>query len=232
MSCEIWLGDSREANDLPMGINCIIADPPYGVEFRSRRAITPNGKRFEKDIEGDGNLRDAMHLAHQVFNVLAPKTADNCEVYVFTRWDIVGNWIAWAHTALRPLGFNYKMLLIWDKGIPGMGDIDANWGCGHELILYLKKGRRDVNYRRSAIIAVDKVDNYHHIHPTEKPVGLIEVLIGMSTDSGDLVVDPFAGSGSSIVAAQNLGRRGIGIELDEHYVDAARGRLAQGTLPI
>lgn len=69
--------------------------------------------------------------------------------------------------------FAYKMLLVWDKGIPGMGDIDANWGCGHDLILYCKRGRREVAYRRSGIIAVDKLGSKQHVHPTEKPGGVV-----------------------------------------------------------
>jgi site-specific DNA-methyltransferase (adenine-specific) len=234
VTAELWHGDSRElAEQLPAGINCVIADPPYGVDFQSRRAVTPEGKKFVKDIAGDGDVAEALSLFDEVMWEVLPKCAEQAELYVFTRWDIVGDWIAavrCAHDAIAKNGFKFKMLLVWDKGIPGMGDLDANWGCGHELILYLKKGRRDVPFRRSGIIHVDKLGSKQHIHPTEKPVRLLEHLIEMSTDPGDLVVDPFAGSGSSIVAAQNLGRRGIGIERDADYIARARPRLEQGVL--
>ncbi len=224
---EIWHGDSRLlAADLPDGINCFVEDPPYGVDFVSRRAVTPGGKKHVAAISGDGDLDAAFKLFDEVNDAILPKAAPECELYVFTRWDIVGDWI----TKVRELerhGFVFKMKLIWDKGIPGMGDIDANWGCGYEEILYLKKGRRDVHHRRSAIIHVDKLGSAQHIHPTEKPVGLIEKLIEMSTNRGDMVVDPFSGSGSTATAAMRQGRNAIGIEADERYIAPSRLRLQQ-----
>lgn len=227
---EIWHGDSRDlADQLPDGINCFIEDPPYGVDFVSRRAETAAGKKFVAEIVGDVNLEQAIKLFDEVNDAILPKGAPECELYVFTRWDIVGEWIE-AVRRLDRHGFAFKMLLVWDKGIPGMGDIDANWGCGHELILYCKRGRRDVHHRRSGIIHVDKLGSAQHIHPTEKPVGLIEKLIEMSTDPGDWVVDPFSGSGSTATAAMRLGRNAIGIEKDERYIVPSRRRLQQLTL--
>ena len=84
--------------------------------------------------------------------------------------------------------------------------------------------------RRSGIIHVDKLANMKHVHPTEKPVALMEKLIEASTDRGDWVVDPFSGSGATAVAAQRLGRNAIGIEKDPRYVEVARDRLSQLTL--
>lgn len=226
MTAEIWHGDSVElAEKLPSGINCVITDPPYGVNFWSRRAVTPEGKKFVRKVDNDNEIENALQLFRTVMNEILPKTADEAEFYVFTRWDIVDEWIRLVRSIGKDHDFRYKMLLVWDKGIPGMGDIDANWGCGHELILYLKKGKRDLPYRRSGIISVDKVHTSKHIHPTEKPVPLLEKLIEMSTNPGDLVVDPFSGSGSTAVAAQRLERNAIGIEVDEHYIEPSRARL-------
>lgn len=231
--CTIWRGDCLELiRRIDDEVNCIVVDPPYGVDFVSRRAETAEGKKWVKAIEADADLEEALETFARAFTMLADRTADEADAYVFTRWDIVGDWIDLMNELEPITGFKYKMLLVWDKGIPGMGDIDANWGCGHELILYLKRGRRDVAYRRSGIIHVDKVPNTQHVHPTQKPVGLIEVLLEMSTSQGDLVVDPFAGSGSTIVAAQNLYRRGVGIELDEEHARRALSRLEQIALPL
>lgn len=228
MGHEIIHGDARElAGYLVDGsVKCAIVDPPYGVNFRSRRAETPEGKKFVKDVANDGDLAGALELFDHVLNAMDRKFCDEAELYVFTRWDIVGAWVE-AVNALRPMGFRYKMLLIWDKGIPGMGDIDSNWGCGHELILYAKRGLRKMPYRRSGIIHVDKLGSKQHVHPTEKPVGLMEYLISMSTDVGDLVVDPFAGSGSSLVASKRLGRNAVGFELDPKYYEVIQHRLGE-----
>jgi site-specific DNA-methyltransferase (adenine-specific) len=222
---EVWHGDALIlAPKLPDGIKCVVTDPPYGVNFRSQRAETGNGKKFVADIANDKDLTMAVILFEEVMASIIPKMEEDSDLYVFTRWDIVNVWME----AVRALpDIAYKMLLVWDKGIPGMGDIDSNWGCGHELILYCKKGRREVSHRRSGIIHVDKVHPTKIIHPTEKPVGLIEILIEMSTNKGDLVVDPFSGSGSTAVAAQRTGRSAIGIEMEDKYVQASRDRLGE-----
>ena len=125
-----------------------------------------------------------------------------------------------------------KQLLIWDKGYPGLGDLDGNWGCGHEMILYLKKGRRPIPKRRSGIIHVDKIPAGQNVHPTEKPVALIKQLIEMSTDPGDFVVDPFSGSGSTSVAAQQLGRNSLAFDIEERYVRVGQERLKSQPLVI
>jgi DNA modification methylase len=221
--------EAATRGQVPDGIKCVCTDPPYGVNFRSRRAATPNGKKFVSDIENDGDLGEALELFDNVMDMVLPHCTDEAEMYVFTRWDIVGEWIE----AVRKLdrhGFMYKMMLVWDKGIPGMGDIDSNWGCGHELILYAKRGRREVPYRRSAIIAVDKVHATRLIHPTEKPVPLLSKLIEMSTDPGDLVVDPFAGSGSTLAAAAELGREAWGTEPNREFYGRAKERLTETAL--
>lgn len=209
-------------------IDCIVTDPPYGVNFWSRSAETAEGKKWVKKIENDQDVDGAIRLFHEVMRSLLPKMKDDCDIYVFTRWDIVDAWME----AVRTIddSIKYKMLLVWDKGSPGMGDIDSNWGCGHELILYAKRGRRDVAFRRSGILAFDRVAPSQAIHPTEKPVGLLEQLIAMSTNPGDLIVDPFSGSGSTAVAAQNLGRDSIGFEVDDDHYERSSERLSQDTL--
>jgi adenine-specific DNA-methyltransferase len=226
---KILEGDARDLlpGFKPGRVHCVVTDPPYGVNFVSRRAETPEGKAWVKPVANDGDIDGALALFQEVMSLVVPTLADEADLYVFTRWDIVDVWM----DAVRNIdpSIHYKMLLIWDKGIPGMGDIDANWGCGHELILYCKKGRRDVAYRRSGIIAVDKVHTSQLIHPTEKPVALLEKLIEMSTAKGDLVLDPFSGSGSAVVAARNLGRSAIGIELDPLHVKRSTERLSQDT---
>lgn len=216
----------------PKSIHCAILDPPYGVDFVSRRAVTPGGKKWAEKIANDGDLDTALELFDEVMELILDEggcAADEFECYVFTRWDIVGAWIE-AVNKLSRFGLKYKMMLIWDKGIPGQGDIDANWGCGHEIILYCKRGRKKLPYRRSGIIAVDKLGPKQHIHPTEKPVQLIEVLLGMSVREGESVLDPFAGSGVTLAAARRLGLEATGFELSTTFYERIQERLSQGSL--
>lgn len=86
------------------------------------------------------------------------------------------------------------------------------------------------NYPRS-ILKIDRVTN-NQVHPTEKPVALFEYLIRTYTNTDDLILDPFAGSGTTLVAAQNTGRRFIGCDITTKYVETARHRLETSTLPL
>ncbi len=225
LGAEFRDGRLPEYNDgAPRKINAIITDPPFGVAFESNSVRRKqDSKKFARPIEADGDIEAATLLFRQVMKPLLPMTADQCELYVFTNWNVLDTWMP---LVKRIPGFELKQMLVWAKGYPGMGDIDANWGCGHEIILYLKKGRRPVPYRRSGILHVERMATKKNIHPTEKPVQLIELLVEMSTDKGDLVVDPFSGSGSTTLAARNLGRDSLAFERDAEYVKASQERLS------
>jgi len=75
-----------------------------------------------------------------------------------------------------------------------------------------------------------KVSAVRGAHPTEKPIELYCSFIELFTDAGDLILDPFMGSGTTLVAAKQLGRKAIGIEIEERYCEVAVKRLAQGVL--
>ena len=223
--CEIWEGDNSVLGyDLPAPINCVITDPPYGMAFRSKVAEMPEGKQYTQEIEGDMTPEEAILTFRRAMRPILPKMADTAEMYIFTAWHVLDEWIP---LVKRIPDFTLKQMIVWEKGYPGLGDLECNWGCGHEIILYLKKGRRPIPKRRSAVLHIDRVPAKQNIHPTEKPVDLLKILIEMSTDPGDLIVDPFAGSGSTVLAAQQLGRRCVGIELDPRWVPRARERLRQ-----
>lgn len=223
-------GDSRllipEHVDRP--INAIITDPPYGVDFVSNSVRRQqDSRKYARAIEDDQDPQKAINLFAEVMREILPRCAPTCEMYVFTNWNVLDLWMP----RLRKVpGFELKQMLVWSKGYPGMGDIEANWGCGHEIILYLKKGRRLMPYRRSGILHVERLATKKNVHPTEKPVQLLEMLIEMSTDVGDYIIDPFSGSGSTSVAARNLGRDSIAFDVDEEYVRVGNDRLNETVL--
>ena len=222
---EIWHGKSEKlAANLPDGINCVITDPPYGIDFESnsvRRGASAD--EYNDKIANDGDVAAALENFTKVMGLIVPKLADDADVYVFTDWTVQAEWVA----ALELMGLPLSMPLIWEKGSPGMGDITYNWGCGYEVILYCKKGRRPVNHRRRAVLTIPRLPSGKNIHPTEKPVALIEELVKVSTNPGDLIVDPYSGSGSTVVAAQRTGRSAIGIEMSKKYVTKSTQRLEQ-----
>lgn len=228
---DLWLADATTVdwNILTLGneINCVVTDPPFGVEYQSRRGKTAEHDKYAKEIANDATTDDAIPCFLDAIANMQHTFADDCEMYVFTRWDILPEWIEAVSSIPY---FRYKALLVWDKGALGMGDIDASWGASHEFILYAKKGRRDLNAQRSSVLRFDRPAFKSRIHPTEKPVSLLEVLIKASTSEGDVVADPFAGSGSTLMAARNTRRQGFGTEISESFYSNATARLSQPLL--
>ena len=226
----IWYGDSRElVKDIDQPVSLIITDPPYGMSYESNFAETAQGKRFVRAVEGDGDLAEALQLFDDVMRPLVSKTVADADMYVFCRWNMIQLWI----DAVNKLPeFDVKTFLVWDKGYLGMGDVEACWPFSFEIILYAKKGRRMLPERRNSVLSFNRVAQQHMIHPTEKPIELLQELIGVSSVKGDLVVDPFSGSGSTAVAAHRLGRVGLGIEVDDFYITRSRERLTQGVFDL
>ncbi len=117
--------------------------------------------------------------------------------------------------------------LVWDKGTVGMGDVNFPWGRGYELVYVGGEGWS--GKRESPIIRVMHSSAAAKVgHPTPKPVELMEHIIRKAP--GEVIADPFAGSGSTLVAAARLGRKAIGVELEEKYCEIAARRLSQGVL--
>jgi site-specific DNA-methyltransferase (adenine-specific) len=225
---QIWNGDSRVFCEKfkPGRVNCIITDPPFGVDNLSNQAVTPDGKRYARKIANDTSVEQAIRIFNEVAYVLLPKTSDNCDLYVFTASEVLCEWIDYLDT-LSSHGFKRKAILVWEKEGPGMGDLDS-WGQGHEFIIYLKKGNRTLSGpRRNGVLHVPQVRPANLIHPHEKPEALYEMLIKASTNKGDLIVDPFGGSGVLARAARNTERSGIAIELDADNYGLALRRFDQ-----
>lgn len=131
----------------------------------------------------------------------------------------------------RILG-NAKHTLAWDKGDRGtVGDLVCGFGEAWEAILYGMKGRRPLNGKRPrTVIRHDWSATNDPVHPTVKPVPLLQKLLQLSTSRGETVLDFCIGSGTTLRACKDLGRHGIGIELEEKYCEIAARRLEQEVL--
>src|ERR1039458_1283488 len=106
--------------------------------------------------------------------------------------------------------FPLRGLLVWDKGDPGMGDL-SHWGPSYELIASAGYGKT-TGSRDQSVLRYPKVPTDRRVHPTEKPQRLLQYLIDKLNPA--TVLDPFAGGGSTLIAARAVGRRGIGVEID------------------
>lgn len=201
---KLYLGDCIVDHLEWLDADVLVTDPPYGLAYNS-------GSRRDdlaRSIVGDEDtaVRDA------VLNQWYPRPA-----LVFGSWK-----------PPRPVGTHTR--LIWDtKGALGMGDLSVPWKPSDQEIYVLGKGfagRRDSNVLTCP--PVQSMAKNGRLHPHEKPIDLMWRLID-KCPSG-VIADPFAGSGSTLVAAATAGRKAIGVELEERYCEIIAKRLAQGAL--
>ena len=146
--------------------------------------------------------------------------------WVLMEWGTRPSLVFGARNVPRPL--TVREVLIWDKGEwPGMGDLAFPWGPSHEEIYV--NGDSFVGTREGTVIRANRLTGGNGLHPTEKP---IQLLMRLLTHTIGTVLDPFCGSGTTLHAAKNLGRRAIGIEIEPKYCEIAVKRLRQEVLPL
>ena len=191
-------------------VDCIITDPPYGMSFVSSRR-----KEKYKAIKNDDNLEWLDRFVDASYKLLK----NNRHAYFFCSWHHVDKF----KQALEKK-FNVKNILIWEKNNHGSGDLKGDYAPQYEMIIYCQKGRRELNgHRESNILKFQKTDN--ELHPTQKPVGLIDFILRKSVNKGELVFDPFAGSGTTGKAAIIEECDFIGIEIDEAFYQVSKDGL-------
>lgn len=138
------------------------------------------------------------------------------------------DWRQWPNLvgALETCNYRIQGMVVWDKGHFGLGN---GFRAQHELVCHASKGVPTIHHKGTGnVLRAGRVEPTDH--PSPKPVGLMESLVDVVCPPGGLVLDPFAGSGSTLVAAKNAGRRAIGIEAIEAHCETTAKRLAQGVL--
>ena len=214
---ELYQGDCLEAmKNIEDGkVDLVVTDPPYGMNFQSHRR-----KEVYDKIKNDESLDWLDEFFEQANRVMK----DNTAIYVFCSWHNVDKFkIAFEKY------FKLKNILVWVKNNHGSGDLKAAYAPRYEFVLYGHKGRRLFEEKRyDDVMFFDKTGNKYH--PTEKPVDFMELIVRNSSCEGDIILDPFMGSGSTGVAALNTDRDFIGIELDPTYFQIAKDRIEQAQL--
>jgi site-specific DNA-methyltransferase (adenine-specific) len=206
-----WLrGQPAESVDL------LITDPAYESLEKHRAVGTTT--RLKHSKSSSNNWFTVFHndrfpeLFVEAFRVLKRNT----HFYLFC--DAETMFIA--KPQAEAAGFKFWKPLVWDKRTIGMG---YHYRARYELILFFEKGKRRLN--DLGIADVISVPRIHRGYPAEKPAAVSEVLIGQSSVEGEVVADPFMGSGSVGVAAGRLGRRFIGTDLNPEAVRLTADRL-------
>jgi site-specific DNA-methyltransferase (adenine-specific) len=206
----LYCGDCREIMpSLPI-VDAVVTDPPYGISYVSARRTHGPTEMLANDASAPV---DAVPL-------IADRIKDGGALYLATRYDVSGQW----NDAVIASGLTMKTPIFWDKTNHTSGDLEGDYGGQVEIFIFAHKGRHRLRARMPNLWRFPR--DPAGLHPTPKPVGLLEKMIAASTDSGDTVIDPFMGSGSTGVSCMNLGRKFIGIEIEPKYFDIACERIA------
>lgn len=234
----------KKMNELNIKVDMVFTDPPYGIDYQSNWGR--KGEKLSK-IKNDNNLDWFQSFSDECYKLLK----DNSAIYCFTRFDVYPQ----MYECLVKSGFKIKNLLVLQKGQKGgNGDLQAQYSNDCELLIYANKGRRkfnrtqlaktdgrkgvseyrtrlpnvwfDTNYNTYPKATVN-VSNQNEtiIHPTEKNVEMIDWFIQISSNRGDLILDPFMGSGSTAISCIRNDRNFIGFEIEDKYIELSNERI-------
>lgn len=212
---DIWqLGDHRlicgdctddSVLDTLMGgveADMVFTDPPYGYEYQSN--MRTKSEKFDV-LKNDDNILDFFpNLVGRVKGF----------VMICTTWKVLNEWLP-----LFGQYFDLSNMLIWDKGGGGIGDLKHTFATDYEVILCANNGAEVKQKRIGSVWSIGKDGASTYNHPTQKPVELPATAITHTTMKGNNVLDVFGGSGSTLIACEQTGRKCYMCELDEHYCD-------------
>ena len=219
----LMCGDSTNAEDVArlMGgveADLLITDPPYNVNYEGG---TKEKLKIENDNMDDARFRQFLIDSFQVFK---DNMKSGASFYIWHA-DLQGYNF---RGACQDVGFKVRECLIWNKNSLVLGRNDYQWK--HEPCLYgWKDGGGHVFYndRKQTTVMDFKRPTVNREHPTMKPVELFEYQIKNSTKGGDIVLDGFGGSGTTLIACEKNGRKARIMELDERYCDVNRRRYTK-----
>lgn len=215
------LGDWRNCLDKLQddSVALVLTDPPYGMDYQSDYRLNREKERKHETIDGDGTTVDAAQEITACLTALYPKLKPDAHVFCFCHWSNEAE----IRGAVESSGYKIRGSLIWVKNNTGMGDPTTTFAPKHERIIHAVKGSPLLFSRTADVLMADRCNSERH--PTEKPVELLKQLIEVTTTKDELVVDPFAGVASTLVAAKELGRAFFGCEINEGYFNKGSERL-------
>jgi len=218
----VLCGDSTNIDDVERLMDgeqadMVFTDPPYGMSYGGGRAAgsTPKGAKVKAhgmiindDLTGE-NLTNLIKDSIASCNAVSKSGA---AFYICFTWRTYSEF----DNALNEIGIKTKACIVWDKKSIGLGLSD--YRPQHEFIFYCG-GHWYGNKKESDVWYMSRGSTGEYVHPTQKPVELIERALNNSSKGGDVVLDLFGGSGSTLIACQKNGRKARLMELDPKYCD-------------
>jgi DNA modification methylase len=205
-------GDSTDSDQVAKLMNgqnadMIFTDPPYGINYKS------NKRKDEFEYIKNDDVIDCSFLPIIPLN-------NNSAIYVWTRWDVYSKWIT-----LVEQSYKVTNCIVWIKQAGGLGDLESFWNQ-HEFAIYAVKGKVKLRgIRQGNTWETEDHRSKDYIHPTQKPIELAARGIEATSDIGNIIVDVFLGSGSTMVASHQLKRKCYGMELDPKYCQVIVDRM-------
>lgn len=215
-----------------VSVDLVVADPPYVISRQSNFHTMKDRKNARTGTsfgEWDEEFDNAPWI-EKSFEALR----DGGSLIVFNDFKKVSDIIEIANNA----GFEFKDVIVWEKTNPMPRNRDRRYVPSLELMIWFVKkkkakwvfNRQDSSYQSPVMrYASESGGAFKRYHPTQKPVKLIEEIIRIHSNEGDLVLDPFMGSGTTAISALNTGRNYVGFELDKDYFDVLNNRIAEYT---
>jgi site-specific DNA-methyltransferase (adenine-specific) len=224
----IYHGDCLKVLPTLSGVGQVLTSPPYNKGMRERGKQTWCALKDGYNIHTDDMAHaDYVKWQHDVLNACWATLTDDGAIYYQHKPIVRGNEGVFPFE-LIPAGVPCRQIITWDRG-SGFNRNPTHYVPRYEWVMVLAKEAFRINTR--------SVDDLWQItptpdpdHPAPFPLSLAVRAIG--TTDAELIVDPYLGSGTTLVAAKSLGRKAIGIEIDEAYCEIAARRLAQEVLPL
>lgn len=226
----IYHGDTLDALRELGDVDAVVTDPPYASGSRTEASKSASGamlrgvKWAARPIENDQMTTTGfVWLMRAVGQACRPLLPDGGSFLSFIDWRQWPNLVG----ALETCNYRVQGMVVWDKGHFGLGN---GFRAQHELVCHAAKGVPTI-YDKGCGNVLKWPRETPTDHPSPKPESLMQQLIGVLAPVGGTVLDPFMGSGTTLRAAKNTGRKAIGIELEERYCEIAAKRMAQEVLP-
>ena len=218
---ELYQGDCLELmKDIPDGsINLIITDPPYVIETKGAGIYKQQDKQYIRELDSMKN-----GFSEQILDEIC-RIMSRINVYFFCSQKQIIPLLDY-FVLKRKCNWN---ILCWHKSNPVPACANKYLSDTEYILFFRERGVKIYGEFKTKftyyVTPLNQKDKKQYQHPTVKPIGIIENLIINSSNPGDLVLDPFMGSGTTGVACVNTGRDFIGMELDKQYFEIAKRRI-------
>ena len=217
-SHRLMCGDSTSITDVEKLMNgakadMVFTDPPYGVSYKGGL-----NEKKKKKIKNDSLTENALYeMLYKAFQNIKISTIEKAGIYIFYATKTTKEFI----NALYNAGLKQRAIIVWHKTGGGFGDFMAHYMNAYEPCIYASNGE-SVNWyganNEKTVWEIDK-EKKCELHPTMKPIAVVSRAIKNSSKQGDKILDLFGGSGSTLIACEQLDRKCYMMELDPKYCD-------------